>query len=390
MPKKPKGEAAAHKGLNIGILLGKSNKGTFYHLISALAEGMLHNGAKKVTVYYMGQELDRSAFPKETQFIDLKTQRIRELPGALRTAIKAETPDIFLSMTYAYNIVSLLAKLMLGKTKTKFVISEHNHMSLKIKDRHADLRYRTMPYMMKMLYPYADGIYTVSEEVMKDLDKGLKISLPKFRLAISNPVSPAKTTKKTPKKKTNASKPKGGPLILSIGRMSHEKNFPLLISAFEKVRSKTPCRLRMFGEGKEQENIAALVKASPASKYIELKPFTTKPRQEMSKADLFVLSSSNEGFGLVLVEAMTLGIPVISTDADGGGPREILETSKYGLLVKNQNVDALADAITKMLKNQKLRHYYSKKSLERAKAYAPDKIAGKMTRFFDTILEAKR
>jgi glycosyltransferase involved in cell wall biosynthesis len=105
----------------------------------------------------------------------------------------------------------------------------------------------------------------------------------------------------------------------------------------------------------------------------------------MSRADVFALSSEEEAFGLVLVEAMACGLPIVATDAIAGGPRSILSDNQYGLLVPNRDVDALTDALVKVLTLSDLRNQLVTAGTERCQAFAPDKIANQWLTFLEQL-----
>jgi glycosyltransferase involved in cell wall biosynthesis len=93
----------------------------------------------------------------------------------------------------------------------------------------------------------------------------------------------------------------------------------------------------------------------------------------LKKSDIFVLSSKREGFGYVLIEAMSQGKPVISTNTPYG-PSEILDNGKYGILVPMGDEEAMKRAILKLLTDKKKYHYYAKKAFERSEFFSLDKM----------------
>jgi glycosyltransferase involved in cell wall biosynthesis len=147
----------------------------------------------------------------------------------------------------------------------------------------------------------------------------------------------------------------GCPIILSIGRLTIAKDYPTLIKAFAKVKRQRDARLVIIGEGEERKVIEDLVRRLGLEKFVWLPGFLNPPYPYLARASLFVLSSIWEGLPTAIIEALALGIPVVSTDCPGS-PREILENGRFGELVPVGNVQALADAI---LRNLDVRHKHN-------------------------------
>ena len=143
-------------------------------------------------------------------------------------------------------------------------------------------------------------------------------------------------------------KPGGPPVVLAVGSLSVQKDFPTLIQAFAQVRQARPARLLILGEGTERPALEALIRQLDLEQDVSLAGFVTNPYAYMAQASLFVLSSRWEGLPGVLIEALCCGTPVISTDCPSG-PREILRKEEYGQLVPVGDVPALARAIEKTL-----------------------------------------
>jgi glycosyltransferase involved in cell wall biosynthesis len=131
---------------------------------------------------------------------------------------------------------------------------------------------------------------------------------------------------------------------LGVGRLTKQKNFPLLIHAFVKVRQKKTCRLVILGDGELRSEIEILINNFGIHDDVLLPGFQENPFAWMSASSVFVLSSDWEGLGNVLIEAMACGTPVVSTDCPSG-PSEILEGGKWGRLVAVGDVDSLSKAI---------------------------------------------
>ncbi len=138
--------------------------------------------------------------------------------------------------------------------------------------------------------------------------------------------------------------PKEPPVLLGVGRLTRQKNFPNLIRAFAEVRKRRPVRLLILGEGEERASLEDLVRSFGLEGEVGLPGFVQNPYPYMKRAAAFVLSSDWEGLPTVLIEALALGTPVVATDCPSG-PREILQGGRWGRLVPVNNPTALAQAL---------------------------------------------
>jgi glycosyltransferase involved in cell wall biosynthesis len=138
------------------------------------------------------------------------------------------------------------------------------------------------------------------------------------------------------------------PVVLGVGRLHRQKDFSLLIRAFSLIRKERSVRRMILGEGEDRPALEALVKDLGLEEDVALPGFVENPYRYMKAAAVFALSSRWEGFGLVLVEAMAVGTPVVSTDCPSG-PAEILEGGKWGRLVPVGDAHVLAGAIISAL-----------------------------------------
>jgi glycosyltransferase involved in cell wall biosynthesis len=134
------------------------------------------------------------------------------------------------------------------------------------------------------------------------------------------------------------------PVVLAVGRLMPQKDFPTLIQAFAQVRRHHLARLLILGEGPDRLALEALVRELGLEQDISLPGFVANPYPYMARAALFVLSSRWEGLPGVLIEAMYCGVPLIATNCPSG-PQEILKDGQYGQLVPVGNVAALTHAI---------------------------------------------
>lgn len=138
------------------------------------------------------------------------------------------------------------------------------------------------------------------------------------------------------------------PLIVAAGRLTAQKDYPTLLRAFAGLRAQRPCRLMILGEGELQGALQQLVDELGITADVAFLGFQSNPWRYMRHAAVFVLSSAWEGFGNVLAEALSLGVPVVSTDCPHG-PREILQDGRLGALVPVGDAEALGVAIAATL-----------------------------------------
>jgi len=111
-------------------------------------------------------------------------------------------------------------------------------------------------------------------------------------------------------------------------------------------------KLRIFGEGELREELMELAKSLNIAKHVEMPGRSTVLLEKMNSAAMFVLSSDYEGMPNVLLEAMCMGMPVVSTDCPSGGPKELIDNGVNGLLVPVGDAQALCEAMEKLTDQQ--------------------------------------
>lgn len=174
--------------------------------------------------------------------------------------------------------------------------------------------------------------------------------------------------------------------VLMVGRLDEQKGYPYLIEAHAKLISEgMDHNLILVGEGDEWDALQALTRKLGVEGSVHFLGFQSNPYRYMNHADVFVLSSKFEGFGLVLAEALVCGLPSISTDCPSG-PAEILEGGKYGLLVPPADADSLADAIRRMLTDDELRGEFASLAPERGNAFDEKNILSEWTSLLKNVV----
>jgi glycosyltransferase involved in cell wall biosynthesis len=173
---------------------------------------------------------------------------------------------------------------------------------------------------------------------------------------------------------TGASSDGSSTVVVSAGRLSREKGFDLLVRAWPDVAARHPdWHLRIFGGGPEKEALQSLVDSLGVGNNVHLMGPTNRMLDEMARASLFVLSSRFESFGMVLIEAMSVGLPVVSFDCPRG-PREVLTDGEDSVLVPAEDVPALAAAVNEMIDDPVRRQQLSAAALRTAERYSLESV----------------
>lgn len=156
--------------------------------------------------------------------------------------------------------------------------------------------------------------------------------------------------------------------LVSVGRLEYVKGFDQLIDALAVLvnNRKYDISLTLVGDGSQSLALREQVASHNLQDYVIFVGPVSNPYPYMADADVFVCPSRQEGFNIAILEAMTLGKPVIATRS--AGPSDILEDGKYGLLAVN-NVKGITDAISEIYRNQRLMEQYSQLSITRSQHY---------------------
>ena len=294
-----------------------------------------------------GQYLEQ--LPSEVKLVDLESQWIPASLPKLVSYLRKQRPTALLAALHYPAEIAILAK-HIAKVNTRVIVSERNTLSVEAKNI-KQLSVRMTPLAAKLFYPWADGIIAVSQGVAKDLAKVTSIPLENIQV-IYNPAFSSELPIKSKESVEHPWLQSGeSPVILGVGRLYPQKDFSTLIRAFAKVRQISSARLMILGIGPQEQELKALIKELDLEKSVAMPGFVQNPYAYMAKAAVFVLSSAWEGFGNVLVEAMAVGTPVISTNCPSG-PAEILANGKYGYLTPVGDDAAMAEAIFKVLDGQ--------------------------------------
>lgn len=175
--------------------------------------------------------------------------------------------------------------------------------------------------------------------------------------------------------------------VIAVGRLDYQKGFDRLIQAWKLVQYTgqfTDWKLDIFGQGEWREMLQQMIDEQGLQNTAKINPPTNAILNEYVHSSLLVMSSNYEGFGMVLVEAMSCGVPVISFDCKCG-PKDIIQTGINGLLVPNGDIQALADAMMKVMEDEAYRKMLSLNARKVVDTYSEQAVMSQWIRLFTSI-----
>lgn len=330
----------------IAIFIPSLTGGGAERVMVALANGFTARGIAVDLVLASANGPYLKDVSASVRVMDFKRGRVLSSILPLANYLKFHQPLAMISAMGHANIVAVCARWISG-VPTPLVVTEHANVTRALSETSRLWQY-LMPVMMRWTYCHAEYIVTVSSGVADDL--ATVISVPRDRIqVIYNPVEIARITDLCMVDIDCSSLLEGTvPLILATGRLCPQKDFSTLVKAFALLRKNRKVSLVILGEGELRVDLEAQIDDLGLADCIHLPGFVDNPFAWMRRASLLVLSSAYEGFGLVLVEAMACGTPVVSTDCPSG-PSEILEDGRWGALVPVEDVVGMATAMRSSL-----------------------------------------
>lgn len=343
----------------ISILSNKLSKNNEVSILINTTKNIAYKLNEKIKIVELDDKYESNNFIRNITRIK-KTRKI----------IKKETPDIIICFLPMPSFRILIAN---RKNKIPVIVADRANPQY-------EYRSRISKILMKILYKKADAFVFQTNEQKEYYDKKIQNK----STIIFNPISDEFIEQKTNRLKEEK-------IIISIGRLANEKNQKMLINAFSDFsKNNQDYKLKIFGEGPLREELQEQIDILDMKEKIILCGVSDNIKQELEKSEIFVLSSNNEGMPNALIEAMSLGLPVISTDCPCGGARELIVNGVNGILIPVNNKEELTKNIKKLVKDKEFASKLGKNAKKIKTALSTDKIVNQWENYIDAVIANKK
>lgn len=352
--------AFAKRGHEVDLLIAEAGGPLEDEVSSGVRLIDLETGPKAKTRLHDLRRFPLREWPLLAPFLFRKPPLVVGALRALEDYLRREKPDAMLSALFFNTLVALWAGRRAG-VGTRQVVSERNTLSHEVA-RSTKKAMHQLPRLVRAYYPLADAITAVSNGVADDLSRSCGLARETITTIYNPSVTPDLAARALEPIDHPWFEDGGPPIVLAVGRLERQKDYPTLLRAFAKLRSQRPVRLVILGQGRLRAELEEMTESLGLERDVSLAGFARNSPAFMSRADLFVMSSEWEGLPNALIEALACGCPVVSTDCPSG-PREILEDGKWGRLVPVADQDAFARAMSAALDEPRIEP--SRECLER-------------------------
>lgn len=345
------------KNKKIVFCIDSLAKGGAERVVSILANKLIENNEVSIITildkdveYELNSNIKLIELGKGKKYIKNRAiRKIKYVFGSInilrkmKHSFKGLNPDIIISFLPITCFFSIIA----NNKKYRMILSDRNDP----KQEYSNFIYN---FLMKKLYPKVDAFVFQTQDAKGYFDNIIDFDKKEWKI-IFNPVNPDFKNCK----EVNVRKKK----IVSVGRLTEQKNMELLINAFSKIYREFPeYSLTIYGEGEKREYLEKIIKEKNLTEKVFLPGIINDIKEEIYDASLFVMPSNYEGMPNALIEAMVLGLPVISTNCPCGGPRMLIDNTKNGYLINVGNEKELSETMKLILSEDELRENIGKEA----------------------------
>ncbi len=336
--------------LRVCIYINTFGDGGVERMLVNLARGLSHHAVAVDFIINRRQVPYIDQLPEAVRVIAFETDKPKKRLQKLLAYLDEYDPAALISAKTKDDQVALAAKQQ-TRAGTRFFLRPGTALSERLRARRTHpLKKWLASRRFKQLFNQADGIIAVSQGVKEDVARITGVDPARITVVRNPNITPEFYQLAEQPADHPWFEPGQPPVLIGMGGLRRQKDFPSLIRAFAQVAAERPCRLMILGRGHKQEELEKLAEQLGVADRVQLPGFIANPYAYLSRASLFVLSSLWEGSPNVLTESLALGTPVVATDCPSG-PYEITQAGKFGPLVPVGDVDALAQAIRETLDN---------------------------------------
>lgn len=354
--------------MKIMFCIGSLSKGGAERVVCNLSNSLIdENEVSIVTTikceseYTLNSKINLLSLDESTNISNFVKKNILRLKR-LKQIINTEKPDVILSFLPEPSYRTLLVA-----KNIPVIVSVRNDPKVEYKNFINKL-------VMKCLYRKASGFVFQTNEAKEYFSKKIQDR----SVVIANPVDDVFFETKKGKSKD---------IIVTVGRLTPQKNHKMLIEAFSEIVKKYPnYKLQIYGTGPMEDELNALISSLNLNKNVVLCGTTTEVYNVLKDKKMFVLSSDYEGMPNALMEALTVGLPCVSTDCPCGGPNELIKNNKNGILVPVNDKEKLIKAIEKLIKDEKLCSKLSVHAKENSLKYKNGVITNKWYKYVKEVV----
>lgn len=283
----------------------------------------------------------------------------------LRNIFKKIKPDIVFSCNGKNNFMAECAGMGLYCRTVVSVVA----------DPKMEYPTKLLRLLAKVLFRFADGIVFQTKEAMDFFPKAVR----KKGVILPNSLNPQFIRERFEGERKKE--------IVAVGRLDDNKNHAMLLEAFAEIKEDFPdYRVVIYGEGEDRSKLEKLVAKRKLDGRVSLPGRTDKIEEKIYKSSLFVMTSDTEGMPNALIEAMSLGLCVISTDCPCGGPRELITPGKNGYLVPVRDTEALKEQLVYCLSHPEETESVGREAARIQESMAPDSVNRKWEEYFGKVM----
>jgi glycosyltransferase involved in cell wall biosynthesis len=355
-----------------------------------LAHGLLQEGIQPTYVVTHGPGGYAKYLPPEVEVVVLSTGSLRSSTARLvrslyplKRLVEAKRPDILCPVMPLPSLVAVAA-VALSSHRPRIALSIQSTIRppgrptynlVKIVER----------LLLPLVLPSADSVLALSQGVGNEIE--LLIPRLKGRVAIIHNIGLPLDMQLSEHEPNPPTQPENGRVrFLACGRLVEAKGYPYLLRAFSEVRKSVDAELHILGAGRMEPELEKLSRQLEIDDRVTFLGFRRNPYVHMRGADIFVLSSLWEGFGNVIIEAMSEGTPVIATRCPSG-PEEIITDEVNGLLVPPRDSDSLANAMERLALDKALQSRLASAGRQRSRDFSPGNVSREYARAFRCLLD---